>query len=231
MKSLWQWAGLLALAAFSESAFAQAPAVTHTPAKLSAPIFEEGEFSQPVVHAPESTVLPQTCGAHSEASCGDGTALANRFMPPPTSAVTGGTVLPAVSVGSGLTSVSINSPSSPVILPGLLTATYAESAVPLDRVFFNYSYLNGFQTFQNQIFLPEKGAGKPPLRQLGFNLNTFDVGVEKTLFDGRVSVYARQCPSWRRRTTRQRFRQSTDWATSAVASRWSFGAILEQVIS
>jgi hypothetical protein len=190
MKSLWQWAGLLALAACTDSIFAQVPSVIHTPAKLSPPTFDDSDFSQPIVHAPEPTVLPQTCGATSEPSCGDGTALANKFMPPPMSAVAGATVLPAVSVGPGLTSASINSPSAPVVLPGLLTATYAESAVPLDRVYFNYSYMNGFQTFQNQIFLPEKGTGNPPLRQLGFNLNTFDVGAEKTFFDGRVSIYA-----------------------------------------
>jgi len=66
--------------------------------------------------------------------------------------------------------------TSPLILPGLFTASQAQAALPLDRVFFNYGFFEGFAIRNSQ----------PPE---AFNLNIFNVGVEKTFFDGRASVY------------------------------------------
>ena len=82
--------------------------------------------------------------------------------------------------GPGTFSVIQNQAQTPLILPGLFTAITAESARPIDRVFMGYGYFDGFRVSDGQ------GGLRP-----GFNLNRFDVGVEKTFFDGRGSVYVR----------------------------------------
>jgi hypothetical protein len=77
------------------------------------------------------------------------------------------------------TTTSTTTTQSPLILPGLFTSATVESALPLNRVFFNYGYYDGFQI--------NTGAGP----QRGFNLNIFNVGVEQTIVDGVASVYVR----------------------------------------
>jgi hypothetical protein len=67
---------------------------------------------------------------------------------------------------------------APLILPGLLTAGQAQSARPTDRLFLDYGYFNAFRVIG------------PSGSSAGFNLHQFDIGVEKTFLDSRVSVYA-----------------------------------------
>jgi hypothetical protein len=85
----------------------------------------------------------------------------------------GQTPPPANSVNTTNTTTTT---TSPLILPGLFTASQAQAALPLDRVFFNYGFFEGFAI---------RNAPAPE----AFNLNIFNVGGEKTFFDGRASVY------------------------------------------
>jgi hypothetical protein len=110
--------------------------------------------------------------------------------------------------GDSLQGVSFNGVSKGVnsyfgvpnslILSGLLTAANAESALPQNRVFFQYSYYDQFQVVTTT---PTTVFGPPPDRfpsqtftssqQAGFNLNRFDVGFEKTICGGEGSIYGR----------------------------------------
>jgi hypothetical protein len=94
----------------------------------------------------------------------------------------------AATTKGGLTSFQTFTPQLPVIMPGLLTAATTQSARPMDRVFLGYSYLDSFQVVRQQAFVSETALG-PTSRGPGFNLNRFDVGFEKTFFEGRASVY------------------------------------------
>ena len=99
-----------------------------------------------------------------------------------------GTGISAAAQGQGGATV-VGFPQVPLLLPGLLTAASAQSARPMDVVSFSYAYLDGFQVFQSQL-----NTGLPlgtSNRVRGFNLNTYTVGIEKTLFDGNASIYAR----------------------------------------
>jgi hypothetical protein len=75
------------------------------------------------------------------------------------------------------TSATITSNTTPLIFPGLFTAAVSQSAVPTDRVFFEYGYTDRFAV-----------AG-PTGPRAGFNLNTYTIGVEKTFFDNMASIY------------------------------------------
>jgi hypothetical protein len=136
--------------------------------------------------------------------------------------------------------------SAPLVLPGLLTAAETEGALPVDRVYFTYSYFDRFRVgptagsstitgvgpfsvastntsgpiiFQtpngtvlgtvngSTVPLPSTAKGSTntaiiivpqPGTALGsqgsgaggtFNLNRFEIGLEKTFFDGQASVF------------------------------------------
>ena len=68
---------------------------------------------------------------------------------------------------------------SPLILPALFTASQTKSVRPADRIFFDYSHSSDFRI----LTVPATG----PFITEGFNLNQFDVGVEKTFLDGFAS--------------------------------------------
>lgn len=101
--------------------------------------------------------------------------------------------------GSGLTAATATGGMTPanfspqvsnaLILPGLLTSANAESALPVNRVFFNYALYDDFQVVSTTAIATTDGS--PVTTRQGFNLNRFDVGFEKTLFDGMVSAYVR----------------------------------------
>lgn len=74
-------------------------------------------------------------------------------------------------------SATLTTNGTPLILPGLLTTTGAQNAVPLDRVFFDYGYFN-------RMFI-----ASPTGPIAGYNLNTFAIGIEKTFLDGNASIY------------------------------------------
>src|SRR5262249_45383533 len=99
--------------------------------------------------------------------------------------------------------------SPPLILPGLLTAAQAEVALPMNRIYFSYGYFDGFRVgpttttttttvnpstillANNDVrALAVQGVTPGTTTRItpggdGFNLNTYTVGLEKTLFDGR----------------------------------------------
>jgi hypothetical protein len=104
---------------------------------------------------------------------------------------------PAVT-GIGLASVTATQAAStttfaasPLILPGLFTAAQAESARPMNRVFFDYGFFDSMRTLQ----VPTAGlTGLTPTlasRQAFFDLHRYTFGVEKTFLDGRASVVVR----------------------------------------
>jgi hypothetical protein len=72
---------------------------------------------------------------------------------------------------------TITSTSTPLIMPGLLTAATTQTVFPVDRVFFDYGYFSRFAVTSPNGAVP------------GFNLNQFNVGVEKTFFNGMASLY------------------------------------------
>ncbi len=96
-----------------------------------------------------------------------------------TTGVTTGTVASGyvLNKGTGSASSGFSTAQQAVILPGLFTAINAEGAQPIDRIFASYGYFNNFK------------VASPP--GAGFDLNRFDIGAEKTLFDGRASIYVR----------------------------------------
>jgi hypothetical protein len=90
--------------------------------------------------------------------------------------------------GAGLAAAAggiVNQPAaSPLLSPGFLTAATAQSPFTLNRVFFNYALYDQFQFATAAV-----GPAGSMTRQSAFNLNQFNVGFEKTLLDGMVSVY------------------------------------------
>lgn len=82
----------------------------------------------------------------------------------------------------------------PVVLPGMLVSANTEWARPIDRVFVAYSYLDRYQVVSgpgasiNAAGIVTVGPLSP---RPGFDLNRYDVGIEKTFFDGRASAYVR----------------------------------------
>ena len=115
-----------------------------------------------------------------------------------------GTSATSAAASTGAAAGSATTPSTlstltPTILPGLLTAASVQSPRPMDRVFFAYSYLDRFQVVGGGVPLPPSAlvpgtvptalTTSPAIRQPGFNLNVYYLGVEKTFFNGMASVY------------------------------------------
>lgn len=117
---------------------------------------------------------------------------------------------------------------TPLVMPGLFNAGSAQSALPIDRVYFDYGFFNGVgvygvgssapQLVRRQVRVPvpppppSNGGPSPtptpsPLALQsftvrtetfvqqssaivpGFNLNSFNLGIEKTFFGGMASAY------------------------------------------
>jgi hypothetical protein len=178
-----------------------------TPKETALPAFEkqpEKKPKEPPKKEPEPTSEPSL-----PAPTGSGefrrARLTNYFQsgltPSGSGTGGGGTAggVPVTSMMLGITSVvtTINTQYSnlPLILPGMLASANSEWARPADRVFFTYAYLDRFQviagpgpTINPTTALVTIG---PLSRQAGFNLNRLDVGIEKTILDGRASVYVR----------------------------------------
>lgn len=78
----------------------------------------------------------------------------------------------------------------PLILPGMLTSADVQWTMPQNRIFVDYSRFEKFQVISPTVTLNANG-GFTTTQEAGFNLNTFDVGFEKTILDGRASLYGR----------------------------------------
>jgi hypothetical protein len=88
--------------------------------------------------------------------------------------VTGGTTVSPTNL-----TTTVTTSQTPLIMPGLFTAINAESARPMDRIFTSYGYYDSFKVASPTGVIP------------GFNLHRFDIGAEKTFFDGAGSIYVR----------------------------------------
>jgi hypothetical protein len=183
--------------------------------------------TDPGTTTPPTPNVPEF-GSESGAALGRSAAFASNSIVGPGASGAGASAAGASGAGAagagipfvGSVTVTVNSTtqsSIPLILPGLLTSATVQGAVPVDRVFFNYGYLNGFRvgpsstTNVNTLTVtPSAGAnftaanvtvqGLPANLQPGttvvqtpgrdaFNLNTYTAGVEKTLLGGLASVY------------------------------------------
>jgi len=94
--------------------------------------------------------------------------------------------------GGGTTSQPFSFISS-TILPGFLTAANSQSPIVMDRVFFDYGYFDQFQVTKTTgtivLGTTSTTLNATSSQIAGFNLNTFNVGIEKSLFGGLASVY------------------------------------------
>jgi hypothetical protein len=139
--------------------------------------------------APEATPAPAEMPPEANLeSARAGAGLGERFALGANSALAAGAGAAGTSAAAGTTgggagggnsqTTTLTKTQTPLLMPGLFTAATVQSPVPLDRVFLDYGYFNGFRVTTR---LGGTAAG--------FNLNLFDVGVEKTFFDCRASVY------------------------------------------
>jgi hypothetical protein len=86
--------------------------------------------------------------------------------------------------------LSFSTVTNSTIFPGLLTAANSQSPVVMDRVFFDYALFDQFQFERTRVVATSTTNGSATTsRFAGFNLNQFDVGIEKSLFGGLASIY------------------------------------------
>lgn len=99
-----------------------------------------------------------------------------------------------VGVAAAMNAIQVDAPR-PFISPGLLTSANTEGPYALDRLFFNYSYYDRFQVLFSQSNVnpadPNDPAQVTTSRGPGFNLNRYDIGIEKTILGGMASLYLR----------------------------------------
>src|SRR5262249_10975611 len=176
-RSTWKWAGMVAAAFLASKTAAQtspspdfsqqmpstAPTAPSPGASLPAPT-QTGP-AQPVPNespppeikpAPENTPRPETFSPGPGTippgpnGNGDPCPLTGRsrydtVIFPNNPAVTGIGLASATATQAASTTTFA---ASPLILPGLLTAAQAESARPMDRVFFDYGFFDSMRTLQ-----------------------------------------------------------------------------------
>jgi hypothetical protein len=200
----WMLAAPIALAAMTAPGWAQTPMTLPksalpandggvVPAQLlrrwqpapcqTCPTPELGKPMEPVDPSKLPSSTPETAPtAESTPSFGGYKSSFGQGTPISAASGIGGAVasaaagLPIPQANAKTATVTTN--ATPLIMPGLLTAATSQNATPLDRVFFDFGYFNRFA-----ISSP---TGAVP----GFNLNQFNVGVEKTILNGNASVYA-----------------------------------------
>lgn len=200
----WMCGGVLALAGMATSAAAQYPpsAIPGSPGSMAglqgpatAPpaLGSATPSTEQVPSAPPTT--PQQSQAQTQASNppeepGAGAPNAGgsggSYQVALTAPATG---LEAAAATGGAAGNTVSFSSSSLLLPGLFTAAQAESARPVDRVFMNYGYFDGFRSVVTSLN-PASPTGQYLQSRTvsGFNLNLFEFGVEKTFLDGRASA-------------------------------------------
>jgi hypothetical protein len=143
--------------------------------------------SEETGRAPETTMPAQTFPAAAGENFADLGASRNAYEQSNISVAGSGLASAALTTGTQTFSSTL---ANSTILPGLLTSANAQSPIPTDRVFFNYAFDDQFQFVQSQLVATNTSSGKATTSQIaGFNLNQFDVGVEKSLFGGMASIY------------------------------------------
>lgn len=187
----------LALAAASQDAASPSPKSTPpgdkagSPQTLPSSITESGPATKSADAKPVSVLagVPSepTIGSdcHESAGCKE-----VQTKPPVVTAYTGNNIIP---IGSGLVAFTttaggtafnqvISVTHAPVIVPGLFSATSSENVIPTNRVFFDYGYFD----------ISRLATPTAPFQTTGgFKLSRFDIGVEKTIMEGRSSVWIR----------------------------------------
>jgi hypothetical protein len=124
--------------------------------------------------------LPSETGYKSSFGLGTATSAGAGIGASAASAAAG---LPATTNGANISPsgnahvATVTNTSTPLIIPGLFTAASVQSVMPMDRVSFDYGYFNRF------------AISSPTGPTAGFNLNQFNIGIEKTIFNGMASVY------------------------------------------
>jgi hypothetical protein len=195
----WKWTSLLALVGMASTASAQQATPPPTAGEVSAAGLirpRPGTPCPPALCPPvpsktpspsdPAVVQPTSTSAALPAAESDS---ATNFQIGSMAAAGTGVSAAAQGAAAGATTSLIGFPQIPLVMPGLLTAANSESARPMDRISFTYSYLDRFQIFQSQLNNPNLPLGTSN-RSAGFNLNTFSIGVEKTFLDGKASFYA-----------------------------------------
>lgn len=187
----------LALAAAAQAADSPSPKSTPpgdkagSPQALPSSITESAPATKSADAKPAS-VLPgvpaaPTIGSdcHESGGCKE-----VETKPPVVTAYTGNNIIP---IGSGLVAFTttaggtafnqvISVTHAPVIVPGLFSATSSENVIPTNRVFFDYGYFD----------ISRLATPTTPFQATGgFKLSRFDIGVEKTILEGRSSVWIR----------------------------------------
>ena len=156
------------------------PSSLGSPTNPSDPTKKSPDPNAPSPTAPPADELPSETGYKS--NFGQGTA-ASAGAGIGASAASAAAGLPATTNGANLSPsgnahvATVTNTSTPLIIPGLFTAASVQSVIPMDRVSFDYGYYNRF------------AVSSPTGPTAGFNLNQFNIGIEKTLFDGMASVY------------------------------------------
>ncbi len=133
-----------------------------------------------------------------------------------TSAVVAGTGLGGAVTGDPFVTTVL----TPLVIPGLLTSTGSQSAIPSNRVYFEFGCFRGVSVYgvgssapklvrtpittteyvkvvsgESYTIVPVETTvvhstiSQSPAPVAGFNLQTYNIGVEKTCFDGLASVY------------------------------------------
>jgi hypothetical protein len=100
---------------------------------------------------------------------------------------TGGGAGAPFGLGSGNSAVNVpNSATS----PGFITSATIQPTLPMNRVFGGYSLFSQFQV--QTLSILNNGTSNPTIQaghQTGFDLNYFNIGAEKTIFNGNASIY------------------------------------------
>ena len=136
--------------------------------------------TNPSSTAPPSDQLPSESGYKSSFGLGTAVSAGAGIGASAASAAAG---LPATTNGANISPsgnahvATVTNNSTPLIIPGLFTAASVQSVMPMDRISFDYGYYNRF------------AISSPTGPTAGFNLNQFNIGIEKTFFDGMASIY------------------------------------------
>lgn len=161
---------------------------------------------------PESTTQPETNAQAPQANetaesfgaqAGESLAFSTGGVAGAGAAAGAAAAAPAAPGGIPAVITVVRTTTGPLILPGLFTAMQSELALPVDRVYFDYGYFSGFATapgtervtttITNNAVPVGPSAVRtnviPPAES--FNLNRYNVGLEKAFFDHRASVFVR----------------------------------------
>jgi len=143
--------------------------------------------AQPGASTPE-TAAPSAATSADESAFGELGGFGRSYLS--TGIAVAGTGLASASAtGGGNTFTNVNVPNS-ALSPGFLTSATVQPTMPMNRVFGGYSLFNQFQV--QTLTIVDNGPNNPTIlagHRPGFDLNYFNIGIEKTIFNGNASIY------------------------------------------